>query len=94
MLQNGVIRLSFSIWSSPVVTVKKQDGSWRFCVDYRKLNSVTHRDAYPLPRIDSTHWRTTFQNTILHLQINKKLDSQHFEFNVMPFGLTNAPPSF
>ena len=34
--------------------VRKKDNSWGFCVDYRKLNSVTHRGAYPLPRIDAT----------------------------------------
>ena len=52
MQTEGVIEPSTSPWSSPVVLVKKRDGTHRFCVDYRKLNSVTKPDRFPLPRID------------------------------------------
>ena len=52
MLQNGIIEPSQSQWSSPCVLVPKSDSTYRFCTDFRKVNSVTKTDSYPIPRID------------------------------------------
>ncbi|GBM79924.1 Transposon Ty3-I Gag-Pol polyprotein [Araneus ventricosus] len=54
MVDNGIIEESSGPWTSPIVLVKKKDGSTRFCVDYRKLNEITIKDSYPLLRIDDT----------------------------------------
>ena len=54
MLDRGIIEPSHGPWASPIVLVKKKTGEWRFCIDYRKLNDITKKDAYPLPRIDDT----------------------------------------
>ena len=52
MLEKKVIRASKSPWASLVVLAAKKNGDTRFCVDYRRLNSITKMDVYPLPRID------------------------------------------
>ena len=52
MLAQDVNQPTNSPWASPVALVRKKDGSTRFCVDYRKVNSITRKDAYHLPCID------------------------------------------
>lgn len=52
MLDRGVVQLSNSLWTSPVVLLKKKDGSIIFCVDYRRLYKITRKGVYPLPHID------------------------------------------
>ena len=51
MLQTGVIQPSISEWASPVCLVRKPDGTFRFCIDYRRVNAVSRRDAFPAPEI-------------------------------------------
>lgn len=53
MLDNDIIEESASPWSSNVVLVRKKSGKLRFCIDYQKLNTLTYKDSYPIPKIDS-----------------------------------------
>ncbi|KAI3773840.1 hypothetical protein L1987_48376 [Smallanthus sonchifolius] len=52
LLDKGFIRPSFSPWGAPVLFVKKKDGTFRMCINYRELNKLTIKNRYPLPRID------------------------------------------
>ncbi len=52
LLDKNFIRLSVTPWGSPILFMMKKYESLRFCVDYRKLNKVTIKNRYPLPRID------------------------------------------
>lgn len=53
MLGAGIIEPSFSEWSNLIVMIKKPNGKYRFCLDLRKINSISKEDAYPLPNMNS-----------------------------------------
>jgi hypothetical protein len=52
MLSHGLIQPSASAYSSPILLVKKKDGSYRFCVDFRHLNALTQKSKFPVPMFD------------------------------------------
>ena len=109
-MKAGVIRESTSPWASPMVYVLKKDGTIRPCVDYRKLNEVTLKDAYPLPRINdcldnfgNAKFLSTLDLQSGYWQISVAEDkpktafvtrSGLYEYNMMPFGFCNAPGTF
>ncbi|GJW04012.1 putative reverse transcriptase domain-containing protein [Tanacetum coccineum] len=80
----GFIRSSSSPWGVSVLFVKKKDGSFRMCIDYRELNKLTVKNRYPLPRIDGLF--DQLRRSSVYSKIDLRL--------VMPFGLTNAPAVF
>eukprot|EP00731_Ephydatia_muelleri_P027503 Em0019g376a len=94
MLERQVIEPSQGSWSSPVVLVKKKDGSTRFCVDFRQLNAVTKKDAQPLPRIDETldvlgsaQWFSCLDLTSGYWQVEVAPEDREKTAFVTPYGL-------
>ena len=94
MQETGVVESSSSPWASPVVMVRKKDGTHQFCVDYRDLNAVTKADKFLLPRIDDLldqlgklRYFSTLDLALGYWQIRVQPDSRENTAFVTPQGL-------
>lgn len=94
LLEDDIIQESHSPYASPVVIVRKKDGSMRLCVDYRKLNVKTVRDAFPLPRIEESldavgnaKWFSTLDLASGFNQVAMDPADRHKTAFITPFGL-------
>ena len=76
LLEKSLIEPANEAWSSPVVMVRKKNGEWRFCIDYRRLNAITQQDAYAIPRIDESRYFSTLDLTSGCWQVLLDLDAQ------------------
>ena len=94
MQRLGVIEPSNSAWASPIVLVTKKDGTIRFCVDFRRVNNLTIKDSYPLPRIDDTidalrgsSWFSTLDLASGYWQVPMAPEDAEKTAFTTPFGL-------
>ena len=94
LVDDGLVEPSDSPWAAPIVVVRKPDGSIRLCVDYRKLNQITTRDAFPLPRVDDAidamhgcKYFTTLDLASGYWQVELEDSSKAKSAFVTPFGL-------
>jgi len=110
LLDKGLIQPSVSPWGTPILFVRKKDGSLRLCIDYQELNQVTVKNKYPLPRIDdlfdqlagaAVFLKIDLRSGYHQLKIKEDVPKTtfrsrygHYEFLVLPFGLTNTPLYF
>lgn len=94
LVKQGVLQKSNSPWASPAVLVEKPDGSIRFCCDYRQLNKVTRKDAFPIPRVQESldalgnaKLFTTLDLTSGYFQVKMSDEDQPKTAVTTPFGL-------